>query len=169
MKRVYISGKIGEEVISEATRRKFARAEEMLRAKGYDVFNPTDERWQAPLRRDYEKDKLSPGSLILQGPFPTFYAYALLRDLMVLSTKDAVYMLADWRRSEGARTEYHFALATGKKILFQVEDHAFDRLKGEFFVKSDTGQLDEHLMKAPWNEALNQYIHDNINEVWLPL
>ena len=167
--KVYISGKIGEEVISEATRKKFAKAEEMLKANGYEVFNPCDEKWQATLRRDYEKEKLSPGSLLLQGKFPDFYAYALLRDLMVLSTKDAVYMLADWKRSEGATAEYHFALATGKKILFQVEDHAFDYLKGKFFVKSDAGQLDEHLMKAPWNEALNQYIHDNINEIWLPL
>lgn len=30
---IYISGKIGEEVISEATRQKFAKAEEMLKAK----------------------------------------------------------------------------------------------------------------------------------------
>jgi hypothetical protein len=166
--KVYISGKIGEEVISDATRQKFAKAEEMLKAKGYEVFNPCDEKWQRTLRRSYEKDRRSEEAWI-DGTFPSFYAYALLRDLMVLSTKDAVYMLSDWKRSEGATAEYHFALATGKKILFQVEDHAFDYLKGELFVKSDAGQLDEHLMKAPWNEALSQYIHDNINEVWLPL
>lgn len=166
--KVYISGKIGEEVVSEATRKKFAKAEEMLKAKGYEVFNPCDERWQRLLKREYENDQYVK-SPWLTNKFPDFYAYALLRDLMVLSTKDAVYMLADWKRSEGATAEYHFALATGKKILFQVEAHAFNYLKGEFFVKSDAGQLDEHLMKAPWNEALNQYIHDNINEVWLPL
>ena len=166
--KVYISGKIGEEVISEATRKKFAKAEEMLKAKGYEVFNPCDERWQNTLKREYANDQYV-NSAWLIGEFPEFYDYVLLRDLMVLSTKDAVYMLADWKRSEGATAEYHFALATGKKILFQVEDHAFDYLKGEFFVKSDAGQLDEHLMKAPWNEALNQYIHDNINEIWLPL
>ena len=40
-KKVYISGKIGEEVLTEATREKFAKAEKMLRSKGYDVFNPT--------------------------------------------------------------------------------------------------------------------------------
>ena len=34
--RVYISGKIGEEVISEATRQKFERAERMLE----EHFNP---------------------------------------------------------------------------------------------------------------------------------
>lgn len=42
--KVYISGKIGEVVISEATRKKFAKAEEMLKAKGYEVFNPCDEK-----------------------------------------------------------------------------------------------------------------------------
>ena len=40
-KKVYISGKIGEEVLSEATRQKFASAEKFLKAKGYKVFNPT--------------------------------------------------------------------------------------------------------------------------------
>jgi len=119
--KVYISGKIGEEVISDATRRKFARAEEMLRAKGYDVFNPCDEKWQATLRRDYEK--LWPGSLLLHGKFPTFYAYVLLRDMMVLATKDAVYFLEDWDRSPGANSEHSFAMATGKKMLWQrLED-----------------------------------------------
>ena len=36
--KIYISGKIGEAVISEATRQKFAKAEKMLEAKGYEVF-----------------------------------------------------------------------------------------------------------------------------------
>ena len=50
--KVYISGKIGEEVISEATRQKFAEAEQMLREpdfKGniYDVGGPTAE-FRAP-------------------------------------------------------------------------------------------------------------------------
>ena len=40
-KKVYISGKIGEEVLSDATREKFAKAEEYIKAKGYKVFNPT--------------------------------------------------------------------------------------------------------------------------------
>jgi len=107
MKRVYISGKIGEEVISDATRLKFAKAEEMLKAKGYEVFNPCDEKWQATLRRDYEKEKLSPGNLILEGKFPTFYAYAL------------VYFLDDWEASSGANTELSFAMATGIRRLWQ--------------------------------------------------
>lgn len=135
--KVYISGKIGEEVISDATRRKFARAEEMLRAKGHDVFNPCDEKWQATLRRDYEKEKLSPGSLLLQGKFPTFYVYALLRDLMVLATKDAVYFLDDWEASNGANTELSFAMATGIRRLWQSETDAA--------VYSDDGEKSEEV------------------------
>lgn len=116
--RVYISGKIGEEVISEATRQKFARAEAMLKAKGYEVFNPCDERWQKLLKREYEGDSYVK-SPWLAGKFPDFYAYVLLRDLMVLSTKDAVYFLEDWDRSDGANTEYSFAMATRKKLLWE--------------------------------------------------
>ena len=76
--KVYISGKIGEEVISEATRQKFAKAEEMLKAKGYEVFNPCDERWQRTL---------------------------------------------NWDNSPGAQSEHSFAMATGKKLLWErLED-----------------------------------------------
>lgn len=120
--RVYISGKIGEEVISETTRQKFARAEEMLKAKGYQVFNPCDERWQRVLKREYEGDSYVK-SPWLTGTFPDFYSYCLLRDLMVLSTKDAVYFLDDWDKSSGANTEHSFATATNKKLLWQrIED-----------------------------------------------
>ena len=121
--RVYISGKIGEKVISEATREKFARAEEMLKANGYEVFNPTDEKWQRALRREYDNDQYME-SPFLMGSFPDFYAYALLRDLMVLSTKDAIYMLADWTESDGANVELDFARATGKQVFWESKEDA---------------------------------------------
>ena len=121
--RVYISGKIGEEVISDATREKFARAEEMLKAKGYEVFNPCDERWQKILRREYEHDKYVK-SPWLTSKFPDFYAYCLLRDLMVLATKDAIYMLADWTESDGANVELDFARATGKQLFWESKEDA---------------------------------------------
>lgn len=121
--RVYISGKIGEEVISDATRQKFARAEEMLKAKGYEVFNPCDERWQKVLRREYEHDKYVE-SPWLTSKFPDFYAYCLLRDLMVLATKDAIYMLADWTESGGANVELDFARATGKQLFWESKEDA---------------------------------------------
>ena len=119
---IYISGKIGEEVISEGTRRKFARAEEMLKAKGYEVFNPCDERWQRTLERGYNDDQYVK-SPWLTGMFPDFYSYCLLRDLMVLSTKDAIYFLDDWDESNGANVEHSYAMAAGKKMLWQrLED-----------------------------------------------
>ena len=120
---VYISGKIGEEVISDATREKFARAEEMLKAKGYQVFNPCDERWQKILWREYEHDSYVK-SPWLTDKFPDFYAYCLLRDLMVLSTKDAIYMLADWTESDGANVELDFARATGKQLFWESKEDA---------------------------------------------
>ena len=121
--KVYISGKIGEEVISDATRQRFARAEAMLKAKGYEVFNPCDEKWDRTLRRSYEKDRKHKEAWI-DGTFPNFYTYALLRDLMVISTKDAVYFLEDWDKSPGAGSEHSFAMAIGKKMLWQRLDDA---------------------------------------------
>lgn len=121
--RFYISGKIGEEVISEATRAKFARAERMLRAKGYEVFNPTCEEWQRHVWVMYEKDRHSKEPW-LDGMFPDLYGYTLLRDLMVLSAKDAIYMLADWTESDGANVELDFARATKKRIFWEREEDA---------------------------------------------
>lgn len=165
---IYISGKIGGMVISDTVRRKFARAEAMLRAKGHDVFNPCDEKWQATLRRDYEREKLSPGSLLLQGKFPKYYTYCLLRDQMVLSSKDAVYMMHDWKRSPGATAEYYFALAAEKEMFFEVKDHASDWLKHEFFAMRGALFVEE-FKSMPWNEQLNIFISRNIGRVWLPL
>ena len=121
--RVYISGKIGEEVISDATRAKFARAERMLKAKGYEVFNPTCEEWQRHVWVMYEKDRHSKEPW-LDGMFPDLYGYTLLRDLMVLSAKDAIYMLADWEKSAGANVELDFARATGKQIFWENKEDA---------------------------------------------
>ena len=119
--KVYISGKIGEEVISEATRQKFARAERMLRAKGYEVFNPCNAAWQHVLKRGYETELFEEGGM--KANAIPFYDYCLLRDLMAISVKDAVYFLEDWDRSPGAGSEHSFAMATGKKMLWQrLED-----------------------------------------------
>ena len=167
--KVYISGKIGEEVISEATRQKFARAEEMLKAKGYEVFNPCDERWQKTLKREYEGDSYVK-SPWLAGKFPDFYAYVLLRDLMVLSTKDAVFFLHDWKYSPGARSEYYFAVATKKTVFFADRGDAHDYLSTEFWRLADKGTLaQKYFDMASGTEALDAYVEDYSSDVWLPL
>lgn len=112
--KVYISGKIGEEVISEATRQKFSRAENMLRGKGYDVFNPTT----SGLERHAE-------SLTQAADYQTsFYQEILLLDLVQLAQCDGIYILGDWVQSKGANVEVDFALATGKQILWEKEKDA---------------------------------------------
>lgn len=115
--RVYISGKIGEEVISDATRQKFARAEEMLRAKGYDVLNPSDAWNQILLKNSLSRERA-------MGYDGDFYSFALMTDLVsIWRDCDAVYFLEDWENSPGAQSEHSFAMAIGKKMLWQrLED-----------------------------------------------
>jgi len=110
--KVYISGKIGEEVLSEATRQKFAKAEAMLRAKGFDAFNPTT----SGLGQHAESIAKIEGT--------TFYEEILLLDLHQLKYCDAIYMLADWSESNGANVELDYAMATGKQLFWEKEEDA---------------------------------------------
>ena len=112
--KVYISGKIGEEVLSEDTRKKFAKAEEMLKAKGFETFNPTTSGLGAHAE-----------SLAKAADYKTsFYQEILLCDLTQLAQCDAIYMLADWSKSPGANVELDFAVATGKQRFWELEEDA---------------------------------------------
>jgi len=112
--KVYISGKIGEEGLSEATRQKFAKAEQMLKAKGFETFNPTTSGLDAHAE-----------SLVKAADYKTtFYQEILLCDLVQLAQCDAIYMLADWSLSNGANVELDFAVATGKKRFWELEEDA---------------------------------------------
>lgn len=133
--RVYISGKIGEEVISEATRQKFARTEEMLSERGYEVFNPACEEWQRHLWVMYETDRHAKEPW-LEGKFPDLYGYTLLRDQMVLSSCDAIYMLPDFLDSKGAKAEHAFAIATGKQVYYADELYHDGTLRGRGYDKN---------------------------------
>lgn len=115
--KVYISGKIGEEVISEATRQKFARAEEMLKAKGHEVTNPASDECQRLLRYSLKREEK-------YGYKGDFYSFALMTDhVSIWRDCDAVYFLEDWENSPGAQSEHSFAMAIGKKMLWQrLED-----------------------------------------------
>lgn len=112
--KVYISGKISEEVLSEATRQKFAKAEQMLKAKGFETFNPTTSGLGAHAE-----------SLAKAADYKTtFYQEILLCDLAQLAQCDAIYMLADWSLSNGSNVELDFAVATGKKRFWELEEDA---------------------------------------------
>ena len=115
--RVYISGKIGEEVISDATRAKFARAERMLERHFNTEFdmivNPASEAFQDTMKQAFEWREL-------RRNLPDI----LLFDLHWLRTCDAIYMLADWTDSDGANVELDFARATKKRIFWEREEDA---------------------------------------------
>lgn len=158
--KVYISGKIGEEVISEATRQKFARAEEKLRTTGRftEVFNPTNKSWQYVLKRGYEIQFFDPNG-VPANAIP-FCDYVLLRDLMALSLKDFVYFLDDWDKSPGAQSEFSFAMATGKKIFFASREHAVYHLEEEWRKAKEVVA-----MKTP----RYKYVELHLHELWLPI
>ena len=67
---------------------------------------------------------------------PDFYIYALLRDLMALSVKDAIYMLPDFLDSKGAKAEYAFAIATGKQVYYADELFADGTLRSKGYEKN---------------------------------
>ena len=83
-KKVYIAGKIGEAYPSEATLRKFEKAERLLHSKGYYIFNPT----RSGLGAKAEALAKEKGT--------DFYREIMLLDLDVLSRCDAICMLPDW-------------------------------------------------------------------------
>lgn len=167
-KRVYISGKIGEEVISKATRRKFAEAEEMLKARGYEVFNPTDERWQKVLKEGYDREFFDRERTIPANSVD-FYAYVLLRDMMALATKDAIYLLPDWKKSPGATCEHAFAVATGKALLFADRFSACEYLVDRMYKEVRAGNPPGEYLELSRNDAEIAYFKKHLSEVYIPM
>ena len=149
--KIYISGKIGEEgeeVLTEATREKFAQAERMLRQLGYDVFNPTTSGLGATAEEHAKKHGT------------TFYREILVCDIIALNLCDAIYMLRDWHNSPGSFVELCFAQATGIDVLFSERADAWDYLNNKF--EEEAGTL--HTVASR-----DEYIDSRINDAWLPL
>ncbi len=163
---VYIAGKIGEEVISDATREKFLRAQRMLESKGFHVFNPTAERWQQILERNYEHDVLM--NCWIDGEI-TKYSYVLLRDLGAIASKDAVYFMQDSRLSPGSLSEKAFAVATGKRLFFEMEVDAVEYLKRLFWNLADKNAVPEEYLGMPWNEAEDLFVKNLLPDTWIPI
>jgi hypothetical protein len=128
--RVYISGKIGEEVLSEATRQKFARAEELLLARGFDVINPASEKYQEMMDVDFRIRQM-----------PKTYADCILFDLQWLRTCKAIYMLSDFLDSKGAKAEYAFAIAIGLQVYYADELYRDGTLRGKCYDKNRLSEV----------------------------
>ena len=113
---IYISGKIGEDEISEATRSKFLNAAQVLTREGYEPFNPCDDEWVQLIKAHYANDAIINSRM--GRHIPDFYVYCLLNDMMAIScTMDGICILPDWESSPGAKVELAFAMATGKKVF----------------------------------------------------
>lgn len=89
---IYIAGPITGDMNYKA---KFAAAEKTLTEQGYGVFNPS----VFPTGMEYE-------------------SYIRICKAAVAEV-DAVYMLAGWEGSEGAKIEHNHARALGKDIKYQ--------------------------------------------------
>ena len=166
--KVYISGKIGEDVISDATREKFKADEEMLQSMGHEVFNPASEAWQRVLRYDYLEDKKRKNPY-LEGDFPDFYTYAILRDNMIIATKDAIFMIFDWIDSPGAKAELAFAKATKKKILWQNKFDAINYLRDKWWDEEFVGYITDEKAEGTYEDEIDKYVVLNLDETWLPI
>lgn len=86
----YISGAISTD---PHYRKKFANAETILRACGYDVLNPT-----------------------MIPPLLTYDQHMRI-DLILVEACDVIVLLPDWRYSDGANVELDRAKQLGKEII----------------------------------------------------
>ncbi len=105
--KVYISGKIGEDVLSAATREKFAIAEAYLRGMDLEVFNPMT----SGLGKQAEELAKINGT--------DFYTEIMKLDLAELERCDAIYLLNDWIDSPGANKELSRAKELGLAVWFE--------------------------------------------------
>lgn len=116
-KLIYISGKMGENVLSEATVKKFEVAQDKLVNEGWAVINPASPVFQRDALK-HVKIEEKKWQQLNHGEFD-WYAWLLLWDIHSLALCDAIYLLKDWRDSPGATAEYYYAKACGKEILFE--------------------------------------------------
>lgn len=93
--KIYISGKITGD---KDYKHKFKVIEEYLIRAGHSVMNPA----------------------ILPDGFS--YDEYMRICFAMLDVCDAIYMIADWKQSEGARKEYNRARWLGKDVIFEEEN-----------------------------------------------
>lgn len=103
--KIYISGKIGTDTISDEIRDKFNVVAAIIENCGHEVVNPVD-----PLHQNI-------GGSYLSSDIDDPYTRHLLYDLALISRCDAIFLLPDWQDSPGAKAELSFAAAIGKQII----------------------------------------------------
>jgi len=169
---IYISGKIGDKGVTDAVRRKFRRAEDFLKKRGFTVINPTDEVINKKIVIAAEahlevRQKLSQFRGIECRS--DIYDCILMEDMGIISMCDAVYMLEDYKYSPGAMAEYEYAKATKKQILLQRESDAYLHIAWVFERMVMTGQPPREYFRNPRNIATFEFVHNHLSEYYLPI
>ena len=144
--KFYISGKIGENAPSKDTLAKFKEAEDFLKEKGHEVFNPTTSGLG-----------LHAESLARAANYDTsFYQEILLLDLVQLSQCDAVMMLNDWHNSPGTKVELMLAQALHIPIYQQAENGRLFEVKMDVRKVSD---YTDHTKAITLGDFLKEFGH----------
>jgi len=87
----------------------FFLAQHYLEEAGWEVINPAEEDVEKILKAAYES----------KSPVVLEVKAIALRDSKVLSECDAIFMLEDFKKSDGATAEYSFARWIGLKVFYQ--------------------------------------------------
>lgn len=120
-KKVYLSGRMSG-LEEEEFKAIFKKAEMELIERGYEVINPCE--------IDYA----------VEG-----YAGQLLSALGELAKCDAIYMLNNWKESNGARCEYWFAKGMGIEIVNESITCSLDKCKTGQLVRNAINHLIEEV------------------------
>lgn len=148
--KFYISGKIGENAPSKETLAKFKEAEEFLKEKGHEVFNPTT----SGLGRHAE-------SLAQAADYDTsFYQEIMLLDLVQLAQCDAVLVLEDWHNSPGSKPELMLAMALQKPIYKEAPNGRLFPVKFDVRMVIDYQDPNKALTVGEVIEKLNEFSPD---------
>lgn len=94
--RIYVSGKISG-LPFEEVRGRFSDAKELLDEIGFEAINPLEK------------------GLPQDAPWEMH----MVKDIELLLSCDAIYMMDNWTDSVGAGIEYDIAMRTGKDIWFE--------------------------------------------------
>lgn len=113
-KLIYISGKMGEMKLSDATIEKFRVAQDRLVNEGWAVINPANDVFQREAMKHVKAESRKWKDLKVD-----LYARILLLDMHYLALCDTIYMLKDWRYSPGAIVEHAYAVACKKPIIYE--------------------------------------------------
>ena len=98
--RIYISGKITGMDYADAFT-LFDQAENILALAGHMPVNPMKSEGETPGKR---------------------WAEYIAEDVLLIDQCDAIYMMANWQTSDGAKVERHLCEVLGKPIFYAASE-----------------------------------------------